>query len=308
MNATEQVKYESRVRMRYAVLAAVAGVLIVVQAAVQLSGPHTTVDELTLDLITAHRRFPLDLIGAIIDAVALISLAGTLSWLASISRARNTGFKPWTRWVAVAGALLSGLMAVAYAIVIAEKASQFVSSGHQTFLEADRLTTGGLVTVLPLLAQLGSLLLTGGFIWIALNGMRVGLLTRFMGYVGVLAGALVLFPIGSPVPVVQGFWLLALGVLFAGRWPSGTPAAWEAGVAVPWAPVGQPREAGAGSAARNERGSGGRRGRIADRAAIMSAAAGSGATEATAVADPPEDGTAARTRANTPKRKRKRRS
>jgi len=59
--------------------------------------------------------------------------------------------------------------------------------------------------------------------------MRVGLLTRFMGYLGIFTGVLVLFPIGSPVPVVQGFWLLALAYLFSGRWPNGVPPAWRSG-------------------------------------------------------------------------------
>jgi hypothetical protein len=307
MNAAEQVQAESRVRLRYSVLAALAGVLIVAQAAIQLSGPHTNVDELTLDLLTAHRRFPIDLIGAIVDAFALVAVAATLHWLHQVSRARSQSVKDWIRWLAVTGALLSGLMAVGYAVVIAIKANQFATTGHQTYLEANRLTSGGLVVVFPLLAQLGSLLLTGGFIWISINGMRVGLLPRFMGYLGVLAGALVLFPIGSPVPIVQGFWLVGLAVLFAGRWPSGTPEAWRTGVAVPWAPVGAPREAPerrqrparGGAGAR-----GGRAARAATREALMKAPG------ATAVAEPPagaESGAAPRTRSSTPKRKRKKR-
>jgi len=44
----------------------------------------------------------------------------------------------------------------------------------------------------------------------------------------------VLFPIGAIVPIVQGFWLAAVAVVIYGRWPQGTPPAWEQGVAVPW--------------------------------------------------------------------------
>ena len=92
----------------------------------------------------------------------------------------------------------------------------------------------GPLAFLPLLGQFASLLLAIGFVMIALNAMRIGLLTRFMGYLGIFTGVLVLFPIGSPVPVVQGFWLITLGYLLSGRWPTGVPPAWRSGRPEPW--------------------------------------------------------------------------
>ncbi len=244
VSATEQVRYESGVRQRYAVIALVAGVLLVIQAVIQYTGPHTTVSELTLDLLTAHRRFPLDLIGSILDCAGLIALAVMLVWLHAITRARHRETRDFIRWMTLIGAILSGGLAIAYAVFISLKAHQFVSAPNQGYPEANKLTSGGVITVLPILAQLGSLLLTAGFIWTTLNATRVGLLTRFVGYLGAFAGLLVLFPIGSPVPVVQGFWLLAMAMLIAGRWPNGTPPAWESGTAIPWSPLSQPRERG----------------------------------------------------------------
>jgi hypothetical protein len=238
----EQVSYESRVKLRQALIAGAAGILLVAAAAVQITGVHTKVDELTLDLITEHKRFPLDLIGAIINGFGLVALAATLNYMFEVSRARNEQIQPWIRWLALVGGVLSAIAAVAYAAVIASKASDFVNHGTQTYQQANALTSGGLIVALPLIAQLASLLLTGGFIWISLNAMRVGLLTRFMGYLGIFAGVLVLFPIGSPVPVVQGFWLLAVAYLLTGRWPSGVPAAWSSGAMVPWPTSAQLRE------------------------------------------------------------------
>jgi len=234
MTATDQVAYEKGVRPRYAVLTFAAAILIVVSQLIQLSGPKSSVSELTIDLILAHQRYPLDLIGAIVDAFGLIALAVALAWLQQISRARSEQQPRFIRWLALIGGPLSGVMAIAYAIVIASKANEFVSTGNQTYLEAKHLTSGGLVIALPLLAQLGSFLLAGGVIWISLNAMRVGLLPKLLGWVGVFAGAFVLFPIGAIVPVVQGFWLAAVAVVIYGRWPQGTPPAWEQGVAVPW--------------------------------------------------------------------------
>jgi hypothetical protein len=115
--------------------------------------------------------------------------------------------------------------------------------------------------------------------------MRVGLLTRFMGYLGIFTGVLVLFPIGSPVPVVQGFWLLALGYLFSGRWPTGIPPAWRSGRAEPWPSSAAMREQ------RMKAAGGGGRGKPAPTPAPQTVGA-------------PAPG---RTRSATPKRKRKRR-
>ena len=73
--------------------------------------------------------------------------------------------------------------------------------------------------------------------------MRVGLLTRFMGVLGIIVGVLFIVPIGSPLPIVQAFWLVALGALFLGRWPSGMPPAWVTGEAQPWPSQQELREA-----------------------------------------------------------------
>jgi hypothetical protein len=303
INASDQVRYESRVRMRYAGLAIVAGVLLVAQAIIQYTGPRTTVSELTLDLMTAHKRFPIDLIGSALDCVGLIVLAFLLVWLHSITRARQPQTRDFIRWLTLIGAVLSGVMAVAYAVFISTKANQFVSHGNQSFVEANALTKGGVFTVVPVVAQLGSLLLTVGFIWTTLNATRVGLLTRFVGYLGAFAGLLVLFPIGSPVPVVQGFWLLSMAVLIAGRWPNGTPRAWDSGEAVPWTPMSQPRERPQRQPSR-QRAS---RRQLAETAARTQAAE-QGRQPAAQQANGGAEGAAgSRTRATTSKRKRKRR-
>ena len=46
-----------------------------------------------------------------------------------------------------------------------------------------------------------------------------------MGVLGIITGILLIFPLGSPLPIVQCFWLLALALLYAGRWPNGMPRA-----------------------------------------------------------------------------------
>ncbi len=233
MSVDDRLLYESRVRMRQTIVAGLAAVLLVAAALVQLTGPHTKVEELTLDLITVHKRFPRDLIGAAINAVALLSLAGTLSYLYGCTRARNPQFQSFIRILTIAGGVLAGAAGLAYAILIAVKANQFVTSGSQTYQEANHITSSAGVLVLQLAGQLGALVLAIGFLLVSLGAMRVGLLTKFMGYLGIFAGILVLFQI-TPVPVVQAYWLLTLAYLISGRWPTGVPPAWRSGQAEPW--------------------------------------------------------------------------
>src|SRR5277367_2882117 len=103
MNGTEQVRYESQVRVRYGLIAFAAALLIVGSQLIQLSGTHTKVDELTLDLLTAHQRFPLDLIGAVVDGLGLAALAVALNWMHRITRARSPATRDFIRWLAVSG-------------------------------------------------------------------------------------------------------------------------------------------------------------------------------------------------------------
>jgi len=294
MNPEQQLQYEARVRNRQAIVAVLAGVLLVVAATLQLAGPHTKVDELTIDLITANKRFPLDLIAAIVNGIGSLLVAWTLNYLYLCSRARNPEVKSFIRIIAIAGGVLSALAGIVYAIVVAIKVHEFVTTGAQTYQEANHLTSATGLLALQLLGQGAALLLAVGFALVSLNALRQGLLSRFMGYLGIFAGVLVLFQIVQ-IPVVQGFWLVAVGYLFSGRWPTGVPPAWRSGRSEPWPPSSEmrARRMGAAGAARGGRGNG-------------------AAPKPTPNVEPQPAGAPAtvpsRTRASTPKRKRKRRT
>ena len=303
MSISAPLDRENRVRNRFAAAAIAAGFLLAGAAVFQLVGTHTTVDELTLDLIAAHKRFPLDLIGAIVEAIAWLGVAGALGFLADSARARNPQMQAFIKWIAVAGPILAAVSGVVYAILIAGKANDFVHTATQTYQQANQLTTSSVLLVVQLLGQVAALIVAVGFVLVSLNSMRVGLLTRFMGYLGIFAGILVLFVI-TPIPVVQAYWLIAIGYLISGRWPTGMPPAWRTGKAEPWPSNAEMREQRAKSMADRRgggRGGGGGGGGGAPRRGLF---APRPAPEPVAP-EPP----AARsgTRATTPKRKRKRR-
>ncbi len=74
---------------------------------------------------------------------------------------------------------------------------------------------------------------------VGLHAMRVGLLTRFMGILGMIAGATFVVPLDQQ-GIIRSFWLGAVGFLIARRWPSPVPA-WETGKAEPWPSNRRPR-------------------------------------------------------------------
>jgi hypothetical protein len=254
MSTEDRLAYEARVRNRQAALAAAAGILLILGVAIQLGGPHVNVSEKTLGLITEHKRFTRDLIGSIATALSLFAVAATLHYLWGAALAREPKLKPtFIGWIAIAGGVLEGIAVVVYVVAFGSAANDFVSHGSQTFPEANALLGRPSLLIPQIANYLGLFLLAIALVLVSLNAMRVGLLTRFLGYLGIIGGVLTIIPL-VPIPIVEAYWLLALAYLLSGRWPSGVPPAWSSGRAEPWPPR-QPAGAARGQpAARGARG------------------------------------------------------
>ena len=70
-------------------------------------------------------------------------------------------------------------------------------------------------------------------VYLPLQALRAGLLTRFLGSIGIALGASMILIL--PVAVLAMLaWTAFLGLLFVGRVPGGRPPAWDAGEALPW--------------------------------------------------------------------------
>ena len=288
MAVADPVAYEKRLRPRYAVVAALGGVLLFAGAAVQAAGAQAKVSELTVQLLVTNKRGGLEIVGALVNSLGLLALGATLMFLFRAARARKPEMNQATWYTVIVGALLAAVGGIAYAVIISIKAHDFATHGAQTYPQADALLSGGGIAALQYAGLLGSLLLAVAFILIALNAMRVGLLTKFMGYIGMIAAGASLLLIGSaPALLIEVFWLLAVGYLLIGRWPNGDPPAWRTGKAEAWPTAAEIREQRQDASAKR------RNGRGETRPAKPEPAQ-------TAAAQPS-------TRSTTPKRKRKRR-
>jgi Domain of unknown function (DUF4386) len=287
MDTQQRLEYEARTRNRQAAVALAAGILLLVAVVIQIGGPHVKVNEKTLGLITENKRATRDLIGSIVAAFSLFSVGWTLLWLWDAARARDSNLKPsFMGWIAVAGAAIQAVGVIVYAAAFGNAASDFVSHGSQTYPEANHLLSGGVLVAGQIANYFGLLLLAVALVLISLNAMRVGLLPRFLGYLGIIAGVLTIIPI-VPIPVVEAYFLFALAYLFSGRWPSGVPPAWSSGRAERWPSSAELRAA---------------RGQVAPRARR-----GRRAPAPEPAPEPVGAPTRTTTRSATPKRKRKRR-
>jgi hypothetical protein len=161
--------------------------------------------------------------------IGWIGVAWSVGFLGVATRARVPVFKRWLVYLPIVGGVVLGLSVLALQIGSLRIVSEFLGSDKTVLAAVD--ADNGIVVYGRLLYQLGTLVMAVGLVLVALNAMRAGLLTRMLGYIGIASGAMmVLFPL----PIVQIFWLGALGFVLLGRWPGGDTPAWTTGRAVPW--------------------------------------------------------------------------
>ena len=180
---------------------------------------------------------------SVVLALAAAAIGLVLSHLYRSVKARRPELPRYAVYAAVSGAVLVAVAGLVQAVAVTIEASSFAGSSDQSADAARDVLQGPAILASLLLRQIGVFALGFAFIVLALNGMRVGLLTRFMGVLGMIVGALFILPLGSSLPIVQAFWLVALGMMFLGRWPSGLPPAWVTGEAQPWPTQQEIREA-----------------------------------------------------------------
>jgi hypothetical protein len=171
-----------------------------------------------------------------VKALSLIALTLVLLLLLDATRFRRAETWRAARPLVLVGGFGLALVTLVHQIVGTVRAHQF-ATGHDFSSHAvERALTQGAVNVgSQYLDLLAALALMAGIVAVCVNAMRVGLLTRWMGVIGIFSGVLIFLPIGgATLEIVPAFWMLALGILYMGRWPNGDPPAWAAGEPRPW--------------------------------------------------------------------------
>jgi len=175
-----------------------------------------------------------EVIGAsVVRALGLLAVGWMLTFLAAATRSRRPQLPRAATYLPLIGAVLQAVATLLGTVASASGVSDYLG-GPRTVDAASEVTGSSLLIASSFIGLVGQFALAAAFVLVCLNAMRAGLLTRFMGVLGIIVGVLNVIPIG-PLPVVQSFWLIALGVLFLGAWPgTGIPPAWRTGRAEPW--------------------------------------------------------------------------
>ncbi len=244
MTVDEQLAWERRWAQRAAISAAVGGILLIAYVVVGAASPRPTVDELTSVLLFLDRHGANALVSNALLSLGWAGAGLPLVYLYRAAKHRRPQLPPAARATAVFGVVAVAVFGFLGQLLQNIQAHDFATHGAQTFEQAKEALQATGLLIVQTLTFAGQLALGFGFVMIALNAMRVGLLTRFMGIVGIICGVVTGLAqlLGQP-PVLQAFWLLALGYLVSGRWPNGVPPAWRSGMAEPWPSQQELREA-----------------------------------------------------------------
>jgi hypothetical protein len=179
---------------------------------------------------------------SIVLALGALLVAVPLLYLFQAAKARRPETPTIGRVAVVAGPVLIAVSTLVQQVAACVQASSFATQSDHSSQAARDVLHGGFIVAPAILKELGVIVLALAFILVGINAMRAGLLTRFMGILGMLVGVLFVLPVGSSLPIVQAFWLIAVGALILGRWPTGMPPAWVTGRAEPWPSQQQLRE------------------------------------------------------------------
>src|SRR4051794_16262544 len=190
-------------------------------------------------------------IGGLLIAAAAVAAYPAMAYLYRAAAARGRVPRPALILTAV-GAAGAGVGIAVSQTGLTLAAKDFVDAADHTNSAAVDATNAPIVIAAATLGAIASVLLAIGFLLICLHAMRVGLLSRLMGIVGMFAGATIVIRDLDPFGAIRSFWLVALALLILGRLPNGRPPAWSVPEAVPWPSQQEVREQR--EAARRERG------------------------------------------------------
>jgi hypothetical protein len=175
-----------------------------------------------------HATLPI--VGSLLFGVGTLLLFPPMAYLFRATRARRPAFGQLALIL-----LAIGVVGFGVGRTVAEMARYIGAAGFEggSNSEAAEALTGSTLDIAGAVWQMALFALGFSFVIICLNAMRTGLLTRFMGILGVIVGATFVLPLDQQ-GIIRAFWIGALGALILHRWPSGVPRAWTEGVAVPW--------------------------------------------------------------------------
>jgi hypothetical protein len=262
----EQLEWEARAGRPAAYLAFATAALLLVGALIYPiafvgSQPNT----LALTLLKLDKS-PADLlVPGTFQAIGYLMLPVPLAFLFKAVRARREEMLQAGYYLAIFGPIATAIAFVVHQFALIGAAHDFADKHLNANLQLG--VPGGLAQaiepvlraesgayhvyqdavgspVVVALQYVGALATAFALVLISLNAMRAGLLSRFVGTIGIIIGVLTIIPLlGQFSIVLTVFWLGSLGMLFLNRTPNGRGPAWSVVEQVPWPTAAEQRAA-----------------------------------------------------------------
>lgn len=239
----EQLAWEERAGTPAAV-AAFGVALLTVAAGLYLPAALSSNPDGDYELLRAADTESSDfIVSAVLQSLGFLLVIPVMLYLYRAARYRHPQLRPSAAVLLVLGAVTLAVATVLGQLERIDIAGSFFPE-HARGSDLDEVATDYVKDEYSRALQGftlgGSIALGVGLGMTALNAMRAGLLSRFMGVLGIFVGVLLVIPLG--VQILQLFWFAALALLFRGRWPGGRGPAWETGEATPWPGAAEQRE------------------------------------------------------------------
>jgi len=242
LNHQDQLGWEKRWGV-YAAIAAFGSALtgaaaLAVGASLQ---SKSQINDVVEELISEHSHRGQYLSAIWLQGISIALLAGVLVYLHKATKYRRPAAQDALLYLTAVLPVVVGLLTVVSGIDHLHAADRVVPqlplAPKQATDLANHETLHGTAATVGYVAAAVGLALAFAVGMVSMNARRAGLLSGFIGVLGVIVGVLLVLGglLGMP-PIVQYFWVTALGLLFLNRWPGqqGRGPAWDSGEEEPW--------------------------------------------------------------------------
>jgi hypothetical protein len=249
----EQLEWERRAGRTAGIASIVAGAMLLLQLF------YPAFVGASIDSVREFERYArfhedpdLIIVPYLMQAIGYLGAALALGYLARATIARRSQMARPTLIMAIAGPVANAIAAVVLMFAVLDVAGKVadlnlpdgltdraaglpgLTANYVVAEDAvrDLQTDEGVFIFAGYLDLAANLALGFGLVLVGLNAMRAGLLSRFLGILGIIVGVLTVLFRGAGI--IEAFWLISLGFLFLDRWPNGRGPAWDEVEAIPW--------------------------------------------------------------------------
>jgi hypothetical protein len=232
----EQLQWEARWGRPAGIAAIAAALLFLVSGFVFPPEDRTGIEPYPDALLTINENPDGYTAYVVLPVIGSLLVGAVFYYLYRATAARGGGVPRWFFYIVVGGPVLYAISQLLFSFELRDLAEEF-ADGRPIRGEAgeDRAEDlGDFSPVVEGLRSAGVVSLAFLYVMLPLRARRVGLVSPFMSILGVIVGVLIVFATLGIGPVIQAFWLGAIGMLLLDNWPGGRGPAWESGEAKPW--------------------------------------------------------------------------